>query len=175
MSAIRIGRTKQARRLRTRVQWLCRLTGLLAIAAVIGIGEQAGIAQSTTQPTEDRPVRPYPEQVNPASPNVLFVPYPVEGSSLQASEPTADQPAKESFPGTPGAQAAAVGQPVKQEERIAITDPNKKQIVDDTANLLKLANSLKAEVEKTTPDTLSVTVVRQASEIEKLAHKMRSK
>jgi hypothetical protein len=38
-----------------------------------------------------------------------------------------------------------------------------------------LANSLKAEIDKTTKDTLSVTVVRKADEIEHLAHKMRSK
>ncbi len=52
---------------------------------------------------------------------------------------------------------------------------DKRQIADDTAGLLKLANNLKTEVDKSTPDTLSVSVIRQAGEIEKLAHKMRTK
>jgi hypothetical protein len=56
-----------------------------------------------------------------------------------------------------------------------LTDPQKKQIYEDGANLLKLASVLKAEVDKTTPDTLSLAVIRRADEIEKLAHKMRTK
>ena len=51
----------------------------------------------------------------------------------------------------------------------------KKQIAEQSADLLKLANSLKAEMDKTSKDTLSVTVVRRAGEIEQLAHRMRSK
>jgi hypothetical protein len=41
------------------------------------------------------------------------------------------------------------------------------------ADLLKLATSLKAEVGKTTKDELSVPVVRDAGQIEHLAHKIR--
>jgi hypothetical protein len=36
--------------------------------------------------------------------------------------------------------------------------------------LLKLATELKAEVDKTTKDTLSLSVIRKADEIEKMAH-----
>ena len=46
----------------------------------------------------------------------------------------------------------------------------KKQIADDSARLLKLATDLKAEVDKTTKDTLSIGVIRKADAIEKLAH-----
>jgi hypothetical protein len=53
-------------------------------------------------------------------------------------------------------------------------DPNNPVAVQ-SANLLKLAYNLKTEVDKTTKDTLSVTVVRQAGEIEQLARKMRAK
>jgi hypothetical protein len=49
----------------------------------------------------------------------------------------------------------------------------KKQIADESARLLKLATDLKAEVDKTTKDTLSITVVRKADEIEKLAHSVK--
>jgi hypothetical protein len=52
-------------------------------------------------------------------------------------------------------------------------DESQKAIYDSSANLLKLANVLKAEVDKTTADELSVSVVRKAGEIEQLAHKMR--
>jgi hypothetical protein len=47
-------------------------------------------------------------------------------------------------------------------------------VLEEAANLLKLANSLKADVDKTTKDTLSVAVVREAGQIEQLAHKMRT-
>jgi hypothetical protein len=73
------------------------------------------------------------------------------------------------------AQAPAPGPAAKQEAAAALTDPRQKQIAEESADLLKLASSLKAEVDKTTVDTLSVAVIRQASEIEKLAHKMRSR
>ena len=78
----------------------------------------------------------------------------------------------------PSAQAHLVETAVKQETHAPPpppTDPLQKQIYDDGASLLKLANTLKAEVDKTTPDTLSLTVIRRADEIEKLAHKMRTK
>lgn len=76
----------------------------------------------------------------------------------------------------PSAQAHLVEPAVKQETSTPPpTDPQKKQIYDDGANLLKLATTLKAEVDKTTADTLSLAVIRRADEIEKLAHKMRTK
>jgi len=52
----------------------------------------------------------------------------------------------------------------------AINAERKKQIADESARLLKLATDLKIEVDKTTKDTLSISVVRKADEIEKLAH-----
>jgi len=52
---------------------------------------------------------------------------------------------------------------------------HKKQIADDAATLLKLATDLKAEVDKTDKDTLSVNVIRKADEIEKLARAVREK
>jgi hypothetical protein len=51
----------------------------------------------------------------------------------------------------------------------------KKQIADETAMLLKLAAELKAEVDKTDKDTLSLNVIRKAEEIEKLAHDVKEK
>ena len=51
----------------------------------------------------------------------------------------------------------------------------RKQIADDSAKLLKLATDLKAEVDKTTKDTLSLNVIRKADEIERLAHNVKEK
>jgi len=51
----------------------------------------------------------------------------------------------------------------------------KRQIADDSAKLLKLATDLKAEVDKTTKDTLSLNVIRKADEIERLAHNVKEK
>jgi len=45
----------------------------------------------------------------------------------------------------------------------------RKQLKADAERLLKLATDLKAEVDKTTKDTMSVDVIRKADEIEKLA------
>lgn len=56
----------------------------------------------------------------------------------------------------------------------AAGDARKQEIAGECADLLKLAAALKTEVDKTTKDTLSVTVVRKAGEIEQLAHKVRT-
>ena len=50
-----------------------------------------------------------------------------------------------------------------------------KQIAEDNAKLLRLATDLKAEVDKTSIDTLSLSVIRKADEIEKLAHSVRER
>jgi len=51
--------------------------------------------------------------------------------------------------------------------------PQQKQLADDTAKLLTLANELKAELDKSTKDTLSLSVIKKAEQVEKLAHKVR--
>ena len=51
--------------------------------------------------------------------------------------------------------------------------PQQKQLADDTAKLLALANDLKAELDKSNKDTLSLSVIKKADQVEKLAHKVR--
>jgi len=51
----------------------------------------------------------------------------------------------------------------------------KRQIVEDSANLLKMAIDLKAQVDKTNKDTLSLDVIRKADAIEKLARDVKEK
>jgi len=178
MRAHRSGRTKRARRLGIRAHWPCLLAGLLVIAGVSRFGERGSSAQSTSSTADGAPVpaRPYPEQVNPAPANVAFIANPAMGSSSEAIavKSPSSEPAGPGLAAAPGPAPAPVPS-AKQKELDAITDPQKREIIDQSANLLKLANSLKAEMDKTGQDTLSVAVVRQADEIEKLAHKMRTK
>ena len=75
----------------------------------------------------------------------------------------------------PDANAQMQGQNAKQQSVESPDAERKKQIADDSAKLLKLATDLKAEVDKTTKDTLSITVIRKADEIEKLAHTVKEK
>lgn len=75
----------------------------------------------------------------------------------------------------PNAQMQMRDQQSKQQNFAAANAERKQQIADDSAKLLKLANDLKAEVDKTNKDTLSLTVIRKADEIEKLAHAVKEK
>jgi hypothetical protein len=50
-----------------------------------------------------------------------------------------------------------------------------KKLVEETTRLLALANELKAAVDKSDKNTLSLDVVRKADEIEKLAHSVKER
>lgn len=63
----------------------------------------------------------------------------------------------------------------KQQSFDAANAERKKQLSDDSAKLLTLAMALKAEVDKTNKDMLSLNVIRKADEIEKLAHDVKEK
>lgn len=49
----------------------------------------------------------------------------------------------------------------------------RKQLAEDSDRLYALAVALKAEVDKTNKDVLSLAVIRKADEIEKLAHNVK--
>ena len=51
----------------------------------------------------------------------------------------------------------------------------KKQMAEDTEKLIALANELKADIDKTGQDTLSMNIVRKAEQIEKLAKSVKQK
>jgi len=61
----------------------------------------------------------------------------------------------------------------EDEKPVANLSPRQKQIAADKARLLKLATELKTEIDKSGSGTLSVTAIRKANEIEKLAHTVR--
>ena len=81
--------------------------------------------------------------------------------------------AQASPPGARAAPSPPAGQPANQQAANTPEDARKQEIANQCANLLKMATELKTEVDKTTVDTLSVTVVRKAGQIEELAHKVR--
>ena len=50
----------------------------------------------------------------------------------------------------------------------------KQEIAKQSAELLKMATALKIEVDKTNQDTLSISVIRKANELEQVARKDRN-
>ncbi len=80
--------------------------------------------------------------------------------------------AQQSSDGATAAKSPAPAAPPAQTETKkapAVTDPRQAQIVADTQKLVKLSQELKAEVAKSNKDTLSLTVIKKAEEVEKLA------
>jgi hypothetical protein len=63
----------------------------------------------------------------------------------------------------------------KKEDFAAANAERKRQIADDTARLIQLAADLKVEVDKAGKDTLSLSVIRKADQIERLAHNIKEK
>jgi hypothetical protein len=49
------------------------------------------------------------------------------------------------------------------------------QITADTERLYKLAQELKVELDKSNKDTLSITVIKKADEVERLAHSLKER
>jgi hypothetical protein len=89
-----------------------------------------------------------------------------------AQQPLNDkQPGKSDVPvanNVVAARDAISAAGVENDAKSQPADP-KRQMADDAARLLQLATELKAEVDKTNKDTLSLKVIRQAETIEKLA------
>jgi hypothetical protein len=83
---------------------------------------------------------------------------------------------KPALPAAPDPSTAANPRTIPAAVSTPVADAtHKKQLADDTARLLQLANELKAEVDKSNKDMLSMTVIRKAEEIERLARAMREK
>jgi len=70
-------------------------------------------------------------------------------------------------------QAPNAAVPQDSQKPLDPQSPQQKQLADDTAKLLQLANELKAEMDKSSKDTLSLSVIRKSEQVEKLARKVR--
>lgn len=64
---------------------------------------------------------------------------------------------------------------VAERQEAARQTDRQKKLVSDTNKLLELATQLKADVDKTNKDTLSIDVIKKADEIEKLAHSVKER
>lgn len=145
-----------ATRGRGKAKWLFTVTGLCVLTLSLRVAERGTFAQESPLPsTSTGQLGISPEEPVPP-PKPIIVKAPQQTTKTDSKGQPISEPAKFVPP--------AIPEP----------DPNNPVAVQ-TTNLLKLAYNLKSEVDKTTKDTLSVTVVRQASEIEQLAHKMRMK
>jgi hypothetical protein len=101
---------------------------------------------------------------------------PVAGQQPPPSPPSAStSPASAASAPGAAAQNNSNDRQAGKQSSDAVKAEEKKQPVQDSEKLLKLATSLKAEVDKTNQDTLSLSVIRQAGEIERLAHSVREK
>jgi hypothetical protein len=90
----------------------------------------------------------------------------------------------QAHPGAPPGRVDLSGAPISEDEardRLS-KDMAKKAsqeraaaIKTDTEKLLKLAVELKAQVDKSNENVLSIDVIRKAEEIEKLAHSVKDK
>jgi hypothetical protein len=83
----------------------------------------------------------------------------------EAQVPAADKPS----------QSTTVDDLKKNDSKPFADDPaeRQKQLAADKAKLLKLATELKQEMDKTNLDTLSLSIIRKANQIEKLAHSVK--
>ena len=91
---------------------------------------------------------------------------------LRSHAQTASPPPALNPPGSVSAQASTAAQQ-NQRQGEAADDASRREIASECADLLKMATALKAEVDKSNKDTLSVAVVRKAGEIEQFARQLR--
>lgn len=87
-----------------------------------------------------------------------------------AAKPAAPPPQSSS-----AAPQAASGETQAQPPKESSDNEGKKQISAESTQLVAMAVALKAELDKTNKDVLSLNVVRKADEIEKLAHTVKEK
>ena len=104
----------------------------------------------------------------------------VSGGQMFPQTPGSKQ--GQQMPGMPGRNNPADPDPMEahraeqqeKQEKLRNND-RQKRLVADTDKLLSLATDLKAQVDKSTKDTLSVDVIKKAEEIEKLARSVKER
>jgi hypothetical protein len=103
---------------------------------------------------------------------------------VEAAASHAAQTGTQMAPGVPPRQQQGLDAPAdpdplshSMEEQMMIkrTTERQKVIVADTTRLLQLATELKTEVDKSNKDQLSISVVKKAEEVEKLARAVKEK
>jgi hypothetical protein len=92
-----------------------------------------------------------------------------------ATDPATASPntAEEPKPSTATPKASDAKAP--DTTQLSPKDARQAQIAADTDRLYQLAQELKAEVAKSNKDTLSLSVIKKAAEVEKLAHSLKDR
>lgn len=80
-----------------------------------------------------------------------------------------------SGPISPGEHPNPLEDKMLRQRMKALNEQRQKQLVEDTNRLLTLATELKEEVDKSSKDTLSISVIKKAEQIEKLAKSVKDK
>lgn len=94
------------------------------------------------------------------------------GQLPQQHQPTEQMP---SGPISPGDHPNPLEDKMLRQRMKALNEQRQKQLVEDANQLLTLATELKEEVDKSTKDTLSISVIKKAEQIEKLAKSVKDK
>jgi nitric oxide reductase activation protein len=102
----------------------------------------------------------------------MFPTQPVQQGGRQI--PGMPTPGRNGNPAEPDPMDPHRAERAEQQEKLRNND-RQKRLVADTEKLLALATDLKAQVDKSTKDTLSVDVIKKADEIEKLAHSVKER
>jgi hypothetical protein len=142
---------------------------------ILGLGgvawAQDNSGQNGTSPTQpvNRPIKPPPIGDSGADSSGPFKAQ--SGGGMQGINPQSQSPVSPNVNGPADPQSTRLEQ---DQAKMRNLDRQKK-LVDDTAKLVSLANELKADVEKSNKDTLSLDVIRKADEIEKLARSVKEK
>jgi len=101
------------------------------------------------------------------------VPVAAQQQQQQGALPPLSQPTQSTH--VPGLGSLDPGpDPMRESAREALirqaNEERHKRMLDDANKMVQLSNELKADVEKTQKDELSVEVLKKAAEVEKLAH-----
>lgn len=168
-----------------RATWLHAIAGLAALTAAC-VGVWSGHAQDAPGQYFEENYIALPESPS-TIPAILWMKQPevILGSAKPVAQPPAGPVtramaspiAEASTPAPPAAamaeKAADDSAQAKPTETVLPANAQKQDAAREAEDLLKMATALKSEVDKSTKDTLSVTVVRRAGEIEQMAHKVR--
>jgi len=108
-------------------------------------------------------------------------------NSAAAAAPQIQQPRQNPLPGTAPSNSTGIGTSpgietpdplagkMEAGRARALADERHKKMVDDTDKLLQLATELKTEIDKSTKNEMSITVIKKAADIEKLAHDVKER
>jgi hypothetical protein len=97
------------------------------------------------------------------------------GSQSGSLSPQSSQSAHVPFGSSNHDQEGGLSPEARERFERSRQSDRQKRLIADTDHLLALANELKADMDKTTKDTLSIDVIKKADEIEKLAHNVKER